>query len=535
DFGDGTTSNEIVTQHAYSSPGNYIVTLTVSDGEYNVSQSITLTINANLVISEVNCFDKVTRGKKQVCSVKVENNINQAVGNSVVRIIDTSRNIELANCITDDLSGGCSAEFTVSTPNSTQEIKVEAHKNGYDDATPRFLTFEVLDQRYELREFEIFNDANYSTPSTTFYRGDSVYVKFKVYDLEEGKYTTDNVITQATLISYDAGGYILLENDSNADSAEPEYKHFKVEIPLSHFFIGESAVFGFAINFVDNSMGQADKKVTILNNPPEIVSEIPTITITEINQTVTLNLSDYAYDKEDGTALEWRPYSYYSSILDVEVINGSLLKIKPKAAVQVPTKVILRVYDLDNDYASTTVTILLNITNNPPQPPSECFVGETRKCGPETDKGICEYGIQRCIDGHWDECVGAVYPQPEVENGLDDNCNGLIDEGFTKTSRDEIGFGRITYTSELNSGDNLNVNVNLENKKGEDVQFSVLVLLPELGIGKRVLLNADAGESVHRFIQLEIPKNVKPGDYLLRISVNNGEFNRIKHRIITIR
>ena len=43
DFGDGTTSNELNPNHTYSEPGNYTVTVTITDVEGN-TQSFTQTI-----------------------------------------------------------------------------------------------------------------------------------------------------------------------------------------------------------------------------------------------------------------------------------------------------------------------------------------------------------------------------------------------------------------------------------------------------------------------------------------------------------
>lgn len=57
---------------------------------------------------------------------------------------------------------------------------------------------------------------------------------------------------------------------------------------------------------------------------------------------------------------------------------------------------------------------------------SQCLQGEVRPCS--MDVGICKRGAQKCIDNEFTECTGVV---PEIEvcgNGLDDNCNGLVDE-----------------------------------------------------------------------------------------------------------
>jgi hypothetical protein len=58
-----------------------------------------------------------------------------------------------------------------------------------------------------------------------------------------------------------------------------------------------------------------------------------------------------------------------------------------------------------------------------------CRPGEIRPCG--IDRGRCTTGEQQC-DGEqrWGTCSG-IQPGPEVCNGVDDDCNALIDEGTT--------------------------------------------------------------------------------------------------------
>ena len=70
-----------------------------------------------------------------------------------------------------------------------------------------------------------------------------------------------------------------------------------------------------------------------------------------------------------------------------------------------------------------------------------CIIGSERECysGPIETKGvgICRTGRQRCKDdgngnGVWDLCAGEVNPSSEVcGDGLDNNCNGKVDEGCT--------------------------------------------------------------------------------------------------------
>jgi len=56
-----------------------------------------------------------------------------------------------------------------------------------------------------------------------------------------------------------------------------------------------------------------------------------------------------------------------------------------------------------------------------------CAEGSTRPCG--TDTGECTAGTQTCTGGFWSECNGAVWPDREVCNGRDDDCNGVADDG----------------------------------------------------------------------------------------------------------
>ncbi len=68
----------------------------------------------------------------------------------------------------------------------------------------------------------------------------------------------------------------------------------------------------------------------------------------------------------------------------------------------------------------------------------ECTEGQTRPCG-TTDTGECEYGTQTCINGNWSECAGATEPSEEICDGKDNNCDGQVDENLTDTCGSNVG------------------------------------------------------------------------------------------------
>jgi hypothetical protein len=61
-----------------------------------------------------------------------------------------------------------------------------------------------------------------------------------------------------------------------------------------------------------------------------------------------------------------------------------------------------------------------------------CLDGKTQACytgSKDTQgKGACKDGTQTCMNGAWGACTGDITPQPETCNGIDDNCDGFADE-----------------------------------------------------------------------------------------------------------
>ena len=65
----------------------------------------------------------------------------------------------------------------------------------------------------------------------------------------------------------------------------------------------------------------------------------------------------------------------------------------------------------------------------------DCVEGEVQACysGPPELLGIgaCQEGEQTCdINGVWGDCVGEGLPSEELCDGIDNDCNDQVDEGF---------------------------------------------------------------------------------------------------------
>jgi len=96
-----------------------------------------------------------------------------------------------------------------------------------------------------------------------------------------------------------------------------------------------------------------------------------------------------------------------------------------------------------------------------------CTIGDEEPCydGPARTEGvgICSSGTRQCDGGVWTGCDGQVVPQLESCNGLDDNCDERVDEGWLELGQScESGIGACFATGTMvctTDGDDLECDV----------------------------------------------------------------------------
>jgi len=363
----------------YSKPGNYPVKLEVSDGNLKDSVTKTVKVTANLEVEDINCFDKIVQGHNQSCSVLVTAQ-GKPVKNAEVNIyFDDEQQTLYGTCQTNRL-GNCRVNKAMSETGNFV-VFATAQKPGYIndlDKEPKFY-FTVYRERYEIEDLKVFSDPEFETESYEFFRGENLYLEFRVVEKNTNTAITQDIVTKATLVS---------QGHETADLTKTglqnqKFRYKLTPIPLSYGFIGQSQVFAFAFNFSDGSGGQQQVDLLIKNNLPMITPKINDVVIKK-GETAIIDLSQHEYDKEDEYSqtddLYWKESQttqYFTTSLQDKTLT--ITGVEQGHGV-----IFLELYDWDKDYDVQMVKVDVveqHTENHPPviEPigDKEVFVGET--------------------------------------------------------------------------------------------------------------------------------------------------------------
>ncbi|MBI4453305.1 PKD domain-containing protein [Candidatus Woesearchaeota archaeon] len=350
----------------FSEAKTYKVSLTVNDGNCDTVASKNVVVSkSELEVASISCFNTVVVDHPQSCSVEVKaNSLPVSFATAKLYYINGQY---LGSCQTS-LAGKCQVKFT-ETSIGMKKVTATAEKTGYlpDLSKSVVSTYVVLDEKYDILNLETYasySDMVANNPDHTFYRGEPIYIKFQVEDMNTNAWVTDpNVITEAWLVSSAGGKASLTKLQAPAN-----WYYYKLDlIPLNHEFFGESQAFAFAFNFVDQTGGEEYVDLTILNNPPQIFG-MPTLI--KVPPTTLLNLEPFESDKEDNLAvgadgMSWEILSVTGTLFTADVV-GKELHIQPIAGVSGHEQVTLRLHDLDTlngldmNYAEQLVMVSVN-------------------------------------------------------------------------------------------------------------------------------------------------------------------------------
>ena len=350
---------------SFGAEGDYQVTLTVNDGRGG-SDSITQTIqvrNVVMAITSLSCLDPVVEGQSQSCQVHVETD-SQPLGSAHVSLYDDATGAYLGDCVTDSITGGCSVQFTAGSP-GTYTVYAVAEKTGFaddDDHNPMF-TYDVVENQYQVAGLAVFNDPAFSNEDYDFFRGETMYVKFRALD-PLGQPTNTNpsneLVTAVKLVSPPGGSVDMTELQDLDDG----YYYYSLHIPATHEFLGDSQTFVFAF---DVSMASGDSRVVnvrIRNNEPQIFPSVDNEFASQFSGTSQVDLTPYGYDVEDsGANLNWMVTGYDTSRYQISVDQATdVMTIVPLLGGS--ETVTLRLYDLDGAFATRDVALSVQANEN---------------------------------------------------------------------------------------------------------------------------------------------------------------------------
>jgi len=259
-------------------------------GSDTMTVSIKVMNTGRTMTASIDCFDEAVLDSEQACTVTALGDDGNALSGATVQFYDESVSIGTG---TTNAFGNVVFEYNVTGSNGTHTVTADLVASDYNSISVSS-TYLALNHAYDVDYLRVYSDSDYTNEQYTFYRGENLYTKFTVVDVNDGSTIPEgSVVTKMELVSEDGGGRVNL----TFDKYESDYYYFKLEpIPLTHDFIGQTGVYAFAIKYTDQSGGEGVAYITILNNPPSIDTMPDTFYVTDFEQ--EFDLSEYLVDAE---------------------------------------------------------------------------------------------------------------------------------------------------------------------------------------------------------------------------------------------
>jgi PKD repeat protein len=365
-----------VAYHTFNEPGRHTVSHRVTDNEGATdTESKLVLVSAQLIIDELGCNPHVVQGHEQHCSAHVSLNNGENIEDVHVTFFYQHNNREMGDCYTNSW-GYCHINPIIYLEPGNYTVYAEAVKEEpyIPDYTHSLTTdFTVWAERYEIRNFDIYEDPDFSIPEDTFYRYEAVYTKFRVYDLVEQEYVTDHGIVTEVFLRVNNGDPLYFEEWPDGlwglivnlfrPSQREYFKYWLEHIPLSDDYLGEGLVFAFAFNFSDNTAGQASREITVLNN--ELTFDLPKSFEIEMNSFIDIDMNEYVYDLE--TPDEEIVITHTNNEhLTIEEISTNIFRVTPEPDYTGEVTISFTADDTDGSTKTKRTTFIITEETLPP-------------------------------------------------------------------------------------------------------------------------------------------------------------------------
>ena len=231
------------------------VTATDRNGA-SVSSSFDLTVIEDSFDLDVNYFSRVIEGHNQTVTFSASDS-NEPLSGVEVSLFGLD---DVKSCTTGS-NGGCNIKY-VADEVGDYDLSYEASLIGYESVFGS-INYEVIPERYEIRDLNSFSDSGYTLEENAFALGDDLYISFRVWDFIEEEYIIPEV-SEAYLV----GDGVREKLDKF--NIQDDFIQFHTEIPYDDKFLGESFSVVFAFDYDYSYGGQKELPIYIYDGDQSI-------------------------------------------------------------------------------------------------------------------------------------------------------------------------------------------------------------------------------------------------------------------------